>query len=72
LPSRIKELIYVAIDLSPTHVDTGGATFHLKLAVEKYDASFDEVMEVLEIIGLFGFQTHLMALPILKEELARL
>lgn len=72
LPPQIKELMYVAIDLSPTHVDEGGATFHLKLAVEKYGATFDEVMEVLEIIGLFGFQTHIMALPILKEELERM
>ena len=72
LPAHIKELMYVAIDLSPTHLEANGAAFHLKLAIEEYGATFDQVMEVLEIVGLFGIQTHLMALPILKEELERL
>jgi alkylhydroperoxidase/carboxymuconolactone decarboxylase family protein YurZ len=72
LPGKIKELIYVAIDLSPTHGDVGGATFHMKNAMDRYGATLDEVMEVLEIIGLMGFQTHMMSLPILREELARI
>lgn len=71
LPGKIKELLYVTIDLSPTHVDIGGATHHAKVAVDKFGATFDEIMEVLEIIGMVGFQTHMMALPILKEELER-
>ncbi|NTF97912.1 carboxymuconolactone decarboxylase family protein [Rhizobium rhizogenes] len=71
LSPKMKEFIYVTIDLSPTHGDTGGAYFHLEQAIDRYGASLDEVMEVLEIIGMFGFQTHMMALPILKEELAK-
>lgn len=71
LPPKIKEFIYVAIDLSPTHGDVGGATFHLNQAMDIHGATLAEVLEVLETIGLMGFQTHLMALPILKEELAR-
>lgn len=71
LSGKMKEFIYITIDLSPTHGDTGGAYFHMEQSFDRYDASLDEVLEVLEIIGLFGFQTHMMALPILKEELAK-
>ncbi|EUB98178.1 Carboxymuconolactone decarboxylase [Rhizobium sp. CF080] len=71
LSPKMKEFIYVTIDLSPTHGDAGGAYFHLEQAMDRYGATLDEIMEVLEIIGMFGFQTHMMALPILKEELAK-
>lgn len=71
LSPKMKEFIYVTIDLSPTHGDTNGAAFHLDQAMDRYGATLDEVLEVLEVIGQFGFQTHLMALPILKEELAK-
>jgi alkylhydroperoxidase/carboxymuconolactone decarboxylase family protein YurZ len=71
LPGKIKEFIYIAIDLSPTHGDIGGATFHMNAAMDRHGATLDEIMEVFEIIGLVGFQTHMMALPILKEELAK-
>lgn len=72
LPGKIKEFLYVTIDLSPTHVDIGGATHHARVAVDKFGATFDEIMEALEIIGMVGFQTQMMALPILKEELKRI
>nr|WP_172690442.1 carboxymuconolactone decarboxylase family protein [Agrobacterium deltaense]ASK48467.1 hypothetical protein [Agrobacterium deltaense] len=71
LSPKMKEFIYVTIDLSPTHGDAGGAYFHLEQAMDRYGATLDEVMEVLEIIGMFGFQTHMMALPILKDELSK-
>ncbi|MFT3752512.1 MAG: carboxymuconolactone decarboxylase family protein [Paludibacter sp.] len=71
LPGKIKEFIYIAIDLSPTHGDIGGATFHMNASMSKHGATLDEVLEVLELIGLMGFQTHLLSLPILKEELTR-
>lgn len=71
LPAKIKEFVYITIDLSPTHGDVGGATFHVKNAMENFGATLGEVMEVLEIIGLMGFQTHMLALPILKQELAK-
>jgi alkylhydroperoxidase/carboxymuconolactone decarboxylase family protein YurZ len=71
LPSKIKEFIYIAIDLSPTHGDIGGATFHMNAAMDHHGATIDEVMEVFELIGLVGFQTHMMALPILKDELEK-
>jgi alkylhydroperoxidase/carboxymuconolactone decarboxylase family protein YurZ len=71
LPSKIKEFIYIAIDLSPTHGDVGGATFHMNAAMDHHGATIDEVMEVFELIGLVGFQTHMMALPVLKDELEK-
>ena len=71
LPPKMKEFIYITIDLSPTHGDTGGAAYHMGRAMDEFGATLSEVLEVLEVIGLFGFQTHMMALPILKEELAK-
>ena len=72
LPGKIKEFVYVAIDLAPTHRDIGGATFHMEKARRDFGATEDEILEVIEIVGLVGFQTNMMALPILREELARL
>lgn len=72
LPGKIKEFMYVAVDLSPTHGDVGGAEFHMKTSLESHGATMEELLELIEIIGLFGFQTQLMALPILQEELDRI
>ena len=50
LPPKIKELIYVAIDASTTHLYNPGTRVHIANAL-KQGATRDEVMEVLEIVS---------------------
>lgn len=70
LSAKLRELLYVAIDISPTHFNAGGARSHLQAAI-KLGATQDEVMEVVEIASLIGFHTCIVALPILAEELEK-
>ncbi len=68
LPPKIKELIYVAIDASTTHLYNPGTRIHIANAL-KHGATRDEVMEVLEIVSVLGIHTMSTGLPILIEEL---
>ena len=70
LPAKIKELIYVAIDASTTHLYNPGTRIHIANAL-KYGATRDEVMEVLEIVSVLGIHTMSTGLPILIDELQR-
>ena len=70
LPPKIKELIYVAIDASTTHLYNPGTRVHIAHAL-KQGATRDEVMEVLEIVSVLGIHTMSTGLPILIDELRR-
>src|SRR5579863_6250992 len=70
LPPKIKELIYVAIDASTTHLYNPGTRIHIANAL-KLGATSDEVMEVLEIVAVLGIHTISTGLPILIEELRK-
>ncbi len=70
LPPKIKELIYVAIDASTTHLYNPGTRVHIANALRQ-GATRDEVMEVLEIVSVLGIHTMSTGLPILLDELAR-
>jgi len=70
LSAKFKELIYVAIDLMPQHTHIEGTKVHMAKA-RKNGASDAEINSVLQMIALLGVQTHMLALPILKEELAK-
>ena len=65
LPPKIKELIYVAIDASTTHLYNPGTRIHIANAL-KQGATRDEVMEVLEIVSVLGIHTISTGLPILR------
>ena len=56
LPAKIKELIYVAIDASTTHLYNPGTRIHIANAL-KQGATRDEVMEVLQIVSVLGIHT---------------
>lgn len=71
LSGKMKELVYVAIDLAPNHVHLAGATVHMTKARQNHGCTEAEIVGVLKLIALMGFQTHMLALPILAEELAR-
>jgi alkylhydroperoxidase/carboxymuconolactone decarboxylase family protein YurZ len=70
LPPKIKELIYVAIDASTTHLYNPGTRVHIANAL-KQGATRDEVMEVLEIVSVLGIHTMSTGLPILIDELRK-
>ena len=70
LPPKIKELIYVAVDASTTHLYNPGTRIHIANAL-KLGATRDEVMEVLEIVSVLGIHTMSTGLPILIEELRK-
>ena len=70
LPPKIKELIYVAIDASTTHLYNPGTRIHIANAL-KQGATRDEVMEVLQIVSVLGIHTMSTGLPILIDELRK-
>jgi alkylhydroperoxidase/carboxymuconolactone decarboxylase family protein YurZ len=70
LPPRVKELIYLAIDASTTHLHAAGARAHIAAALRQ-GATAAEVTEVIELVSALGMQTAALAAPILVEELAK-
>jgi len=71
LPPKIKELIYIAIDASTTHLYAPGLRQHIKNAL-KYGATVEEVMEVFELVSVLGIHTCTMGVPILIEEVKKM
>jgi alkylhydroperoxidase/carboxymuconolactone decarboxylase family protein YurZ len=70
LEPKVKELIYVAIDASTTHLYEPGVRQHIRNALG-YGASKEEVMEVLELVSVLGIHACTLGVPVLLEELAR-
>jgi alkylhydroperoxidase/carboxymuconolactone decarboxylase family protein YurZ len=68
LPPKIKELIYIAIDASTTHLHSVGTRQHIKNAI-KFGATKEEIMEVLELTSILGIHTMTLGVPILLEEI---
>jgi alkylhydroperoxidase/carboxymuconolactone decarboxylase family protein YurZ len=71
LPPKVKELIYIAIDASTTHLYTPGIRLHMRNALG-YGATKEEIMEVLELTSVLGIHACTEAVPILAEELRKL
>lgn len=57
LDPKTRELIYVAIDASTTHLLVPGIRVHTQNAI-RYGATLDELLEVLELVALLGMQTY--------------
>lgn len=68
LPPKVRELIYVAIDVSTTHLYNPGTRIHMRNAL-KYGATRDELMEVMELTAVLGIHSVTSGVPILIEEL---
>ncbi|MEK6709341.1 MAG: carboxymuconolactone decarboxylase family protein [Nitrospinota bacterium] len=68
LPPKMKELIYIAIDASTTHLYEPGLRLHIKNAL-RYGATKAEIMEVFELTSVLGIHTMTVGVPILVEEL---
>ena len=69
LPPKFKELVYVAIDCSTTHLFTLGLRLHVQNALQ-LGATAAELMEVLQLASAQGLNACSVGIPILQEELA--
>jgi alkylhydroperoxidase/carboxymuconolactone decarboxylase family protein YurZ len=70
LEPKVRELLYVAIDASTTHLYNAGTRIHMANAV-RHGATIEEIMEVLMLTACIGVHTITESVPILVEELAR-
>lgn len=66
LSPKLRELIYVAIDLSPTHLFTAGVGPHIENAL-RYGATVGELVETLEVTALSGIASLRAAAPLILE-----
>jgi alkylhydroperoxidase/carboxymuconolactone decarboxylase family protein YurZ len=69
LEPKFKELIYIAIDASTTHLYEPGLRQHIRNAL-KHGATKEEIMEVLELTSVLGIHSCTMGVPVLLDELA--
>jgi alkylhydroperoxidase/carboxymuconolactone decarboxylase family protein YurZ len=65
-----KELVYIAIDASTTHLYEQGLGFHIDHALSNTDVTPEQIMEVFELVSDLGMQTLTEGVPILVEEAA--
>jgi len=71
LPPKIKEFIYIAIDVSTTQLYEPGIRQHIANAL-KHGATKEEIMEVFELVSVLGIHTCTVGVPILVQELEKL
>src|SRR5271165_6467072 len=68
LDPKIKELIYIAIDASTTHLYDPGLRVHVRNAL-RLGATKDEIMEVYQLTSVLGIHTCTLGVPALVEEM---
>ena len=68
LEPKLKELIYIAIDASTTHLYEPGLRQHIQNAL-RHGATAEEIMEVYELTSVLGIHTCTLGVPVLLEEL---
>ena len=66
LSPRVKELLYIAIDSSTTHMYEPGLRIHIRNALG-YGATRDEIMEVFQLTSILGVHTVAMGVPALVD-----
>jgi len=71
LPRKFKELIYIAINGSTTHLYEPALRQHISNAL-KAGATKQEILEVLEMTSVLGIHTCTFGVPILAEEAKKL
>ena len=70
LDPKVRELIYIAIDSSTTHMYLPGLKVHIRNAL-KYGATKQEIMEVYQLTSVLGIHTVTFGMPHLIDELKR-
>ncbi len=66
LSPKIKELLYIAIDSSTTHMFEPGLRIHIRNALS-HGATRDEIMEVFQLTSSIGVHTVTMGVPALLD-----
>jgi alkylhydroperoxidase/carboxymuconolactone decarboxylase family protein YurZ len=66
LPAKIKELLYIAIDASTTHMYEPGLRVHIRNAL-RHGATRDEIMEVYQLTSSIGVHSVTMGVPALLD-----
>lgn len=66
LTARERELIYIAIDSSVTHMYGPGLSLHIRRAIEA-GASRDEILEVFQLVALIGMEGYILGADALYE-----
>ncbi len=69
LEPRHKELIYIAVDASATHLYLPGLRQHIRNALG-HGATREEILEVFELVSVLGIHACTEGAPILAEVLA--
>jgi alkylhydroperoxidase/carboxymuconolactone decarboxylase family protein YurZ len=67
LEPKVRELIYIAIDASTTHLFEPGIRIHIRNALS-HGATAEEIMEVFELTSVLGIHTCTVGVPLLLEE----
>jgi alkylhydroperoxidase/carboxymuconolactone decarboxylase family protein YurZ len=70
LEPKVKELIYIAIDASTTHLFEPGLKVHIRNALG-HSATPAEIMEVLQLTSVLGIHTCTVGVPALLDEIAK-
>jgi alkylhydroperoxidase/carboxymuconolactone decarboxylase family protein YurZ len=70
LPPKVKELIYIAIDASTTHLYDPGLRVHVRNALG-YGATKEEIMEVYQLTSVLGIHTCTLGIPALVDEMRK-
>jgi alkylhydroperoxidase/carboxymuconolactone decarboxylase family protein YurZ len=67
LEPKVKEFIYIAIDVTVTHLYEPGLRLHIKNALAR-GATVQEIAEVISFVSTAGLATLSMGLPLIVEE----
>jgi alkylhydroperoxidase/carboxymuconolactone decarboxylase family protein YurZ len=68
LEPKVKELIYITVDVAATHLYAPGVRGHIREAL-RHGATAAEIMEVIELTSTLGIHAAVVGVPILVEEL---
>jgi alkylhydroperoxidase/carboxymuconolactone decarboxylase family protein YurZ len=68
LEPKVKEFLYIAIDVATTHLYNPGTRVHIRNAL-KYGASAKEIMEIFELVSVLGIHSITFGVPILVDEM---
>jgi alkylhydroperoxidase/carboxymuconolactone decarboxylase family protein YurZ len=70
LEPKVKEFMYIAIDIATTHLFLSGTRIHMRNAL-KHGATQEEIMEVIALVSICGMHSATEGVPILVQELER-
>jgi alkylhydroperoxidase/carboxymuconolactone decarboxylase family protein YurZ len=70
LDAKTRELIFIAVDASTTHLFVPGMQIHMRNALAA-GATKKEILEVLELVSVVGIHTVAVGLPLLLAEVDR-